>query len=214
MKNTKYFKKTLLSGVFAVIATCPSLKAETLSIYDDTFIVNGLPPLAVGGILSGRWGQWNAVTSTFTQAIIDNTAAAGYVDQRGTTKELEITLNQTSNSTYVSGSLLALAIFSSNSANSQALSWSLTPGGARQAAITAWAVLTDASWVAPSFSLVGPQVDFTFTANTQAVQGSFSGGAAGGVGIQTITMIPEPSSVSLLAIGVAGLVALRARRKS
>ena len=214
MKNTKYFKKTLLSGVFAVIATCPSLKAETLSIYDDTFILNGLPSLAVGGILSGRWGQWDAVTSTFTQAIIDPTAAAGFVDLRGTTKELEITLNQTSNSTYASGSLLALAIFASNSANSQALSWGLTAGGAKQAAITAWAVLTDTSWVAPSFAVNGNAVDFTFTANTQAVIGSFSGGAAGGVGIQTITMVPEPSSVSLLVLGVAGLVALRIRRKS
>jgi hypothetical protein len=90
----------------------------------------------------------------------------------------------------------------------------LTAGGAKQAAITAWAVLTDTSWVAPSFAVNGNAVDFTFTANTQAVIGSFSGGAAGGVGIQTITMVPEPSSASLLAIGVAGLVALRARRKS
>jgi hypothetical protein len=214
MKNTKYLKKPLLSWVFAVIATCSSLKAETLSIYDETFIVNGLPPLAVGGILSGRWGQWNASTSTFTQAIIDPTPAVGYVDLRGSVKELMITLNQTSNSTYAIGSKMALAIFASNSANSQALSWSLTAGGAKQAAVTAWAVLTDSSWVAPSFAVNGNAVDFTFTANTQAVQGSFSGGAVGGAGIQTITMIPEPSSASLLALGVAGLVALRVRRKS
>jgi len=213
MKKTKLINNTLLSVLVAIIATSSSLKAETLSIYDDSFVVNGVPALAVGKIISGRWGQWNGATSTFTQAIIDPTPAGGYADL-GAVKELSITLNQTSNSTYATGSLMALAIFASNSADSQALSWSLTPGGAKQASIVAYAVLTDSSWVAPAFAVNANAVDFTFTANTQAVLGSFSGGAAGGAGIQTITMIPEPSSASLLALGVAGLVALRARRKS
>jgi hypothetical protein len=213
MKNKKYFKKTLLSGVFAVITTCSSLMAETISISDATFVVAGVPPLAVNGILSGRWGQWNAGTATFNQAIV-NSLNAGYVDLAPSAKELSITLNQTTNSTYVSGTLLALAIFASNSEDSQTLSWSFTPGGAKQDSVVAWAVLTDASWIAPNFGNNADDVPFTFTANTQAVIGSFSGGAAGGVGIQTITMVPEPSSASLLAIGVAGLVALRIRRKS
>jgi hypothetical protein len=213
MKKTKLIQKTMLSVLVGIVATTSSLKAETLSIYDDSFVVNGVPSLAIGKIISGRWGQWNAGTSTFTQAIIDPTPAGGYADL-GNPKELSITLNQTSNSTYANGSLMALAIFASNSADSQALSWSLTPNGARQSSIVAYAVLTDNSWVAPSFAVNANSVDFTFTANTQAVLGSFSGGATGGVGIQTITMIPEPSSASLLALGVAGLVALRARRKS
>ena len=38
--------------------------------------------------------------------------------------------------------------------------------------------------------------------------------ADGTTGVYTATVIPEPSSASLLALGVAGLVALRARRKS
>ena len=210
MKN---MKNTLLTGLLAVVATASSLKAETLSIYDDSFIVNGAPALAVGKIISGRWGQWNAVTATFNQAIV-NTAAAGYVDLTPSAKELSITLNQTTTTTYASGSVMALAIFASNSADSQTLNWSLTAGGAKQASVVAYAVLTDASWIAPLFANNATPVDFTFTANTQAVLGSFSGGAPLGAGIQTITMIPEPSSASLLALGVAGLVALRARRKS
>ena len=189
------------------------MKAETISIYDDSFIVNGVPTLAVGNIISGRWGQWDVGTATFNQAIV-NTANAGYVDLAPSAKELSITLNQTTTTTYALGSSMALAIFASNSADSQALSWSLTPGGPKQASVVAYAVLTDASWIAPAFSNSGAFVDFTFTANTQAVIGSFSGGAALGAGIQTITMIPEPSSASLLALGMAGLVALRVRRKS
>ena len=211
MKTTKIIKNTVLSGLVAIVATTSNLKAETISIYDDSFIVNGVPALAVGGIISGRWGQWNAGTATFNQAIV-NSLNAGYADLAA--PELSIALNQTTPTTYASGSLMALAIFAGNSADSQGLSWSSTADGARQASVVAWAVLTDASWIAPAFANNANDVPFTFTANTQAVIGSFSGGAAGGAGIQTITMIPEPSSASLLALGMAGLVALRARRKS
>ena len=213
MKTTKLIKNTLLTGLIALVATSSNLKAETISIYDDSFIVSGVPALAVGGILSGRWGQWDAGTATFNQAIV-NSANAGYVDLTPSAEELSITLNQTTTTTYASGSLMALAIFASNSADSQTLSWSLTAGGARQSSVVAYAVLTDASWIAPIFANNASDVPFTFTANTQAVIGSFSGGAALGSGIQTITMIPEPSSASLLALGMAGLVALRVRRKS
>jgi len=213
MKTTSQIKNILLTGFVAIVATTSNLKAETISISDTTFVVAGVPALAVNGILSGRWGQWNAGTATFSQAIVSS-LNAGYVDLTPSAKELSITLNQTTPSTYAAGTSMALAIFASNSADSQALSWSLTPGGAKQASVVAWAVLTDASWIAPAFANNANDVPFTFTANTQAVIGSFSGGAAGGAGIQTITMIPEPSSASLLALGVAGLVALRARRKS
>jgi len=211
MKNMQHMKNTLLTGLVAIVAATSSLKAETISIYDDSFIVQGAPALAVGGIISGRWGQWNAGTATFNQAIV-NSLNAGYADLSA--PELAVALNQTTTTTYASGAQMALAIFASNSADSQALSWSLTPGGAKQASVLAYAVLTDASWIAPAFANNAIDVPFTFTANTQAVVGLFSGGAAGGLGTQTITMIPEPSSASLLALGMAGLVALRARRKS
>ncbi|NBT49202.1 MAG: hypothetical protein EBT07_15540, partial [Actinobacteria bacterium] len=208
MKKPSHMKNILLTGLFAIVATTSNLKAETLSIYDDSFVVNGVPSLAIGNIISGRWGLWDAGTKTFSQAIV-NSLSAGYVDLSPSAKELSITLNQTSNSTYAVGTPVALAIFASNSADSQALNWSLTANGAKQSSIVAWAVLTDSSWVIPTFANNALPVDVTFTANTQAVLGSFSGGAAGGLGTQTITMIPEPSSASLLALGVAGLVALR-----
>jgi hypothetical protein len=213
MKTTKLMKNTLVSGLVAIVATTSNLKAETISIYDDSFVVNGAPTLAVGKIISGRWGQWNDVSSTFNQAIVTS-LNAGYVDLTPSAKELSITLNQTTTTTYAAGQSMALAIFASNSADSQALNWSLTAGGARQSSVVAYAVLTDTSWVTPLFANNAKDVPFTFTANTQAVLGTFTGGAALGAGIQTITMIPEPSSASLLALGMAGFVALRARRKS
>ena len=213
MKTTSQIKNLLLTGLVAIVAATSSLKAETIQIYDTSFVVNGVPALAVGNFISGRWGQWDSATATFKQAVITS-LNTGYVDLTPSAKELSITLNQTSNSTYATGTSMALAIFASNSTDSSALNWSLTSNGARQASVVAYAVLTDSSWTAPTFANNALPVNFTFTANTQAVLGSFTGGAAGGAGIQTITMIPEPSSASLLGLGVAGLVALRARRKS
>ena len=207
----KSIKPLIIQAVLAAVVGTTSLKAETLAIYDTSFIVDGVPTLAVGGFISARWGQWNAVEGKFNQAIVSG-LNAGYADL-ASPRELSATLNQTSNSTYAPGSLLALAIFASNSGDSSAINWSVTAGGVRQASVVAYAVLTDSAWVAPNFANNTVSVNYTFTANTQAVLGSFSGGAAGGVGIQTITMVPEPSSASLLALGVAGLVALRIRRK-
>ena len=118
------------------------LKAETLSIYDATFNVNGVPVGAVGGILSARWGTWNSGTSTFTQQITTSNNA-GYVDLSATPGELSVTLNQTLNNVYSSGSLLALAIFTDGTSDAQNANFSSS---------FARAVLTDASWSAPSFN--------------------------------------------------------------
>ena len=67
----------------------------------------------------------------------------------------------------------------------------------------------DATWVIPAVAADGGSDDYAFrviNAQSDMVVGSWSS--------NTITMIPEPSSASLLALGMVGLVALRARRKS
>ena len=79
MRTTKIIKNTLLAGLVAIVAMTSILKAETIQIYDTSFIVNGVPALAVGGIISGRWGQWDVGTATFNQAII-NSANTGYAE--------------------------------------------------------------------------------------------------------------------------------------
>ena len=78
-----------------------------------------------------------------------------------------------------------------------------------------------ANWVTPSSDATG------VTMNLSGLQGTAGGSVeaaevllgtvsdyATGSDLIALRAIPEPSSVSLLAIGVAGLVALRARRKS
>jgi len=199
-----------LTGVLAItIVSLLNSRAETVSIYDDSFIVNLPDGIGSGGILSGRWGTWDSGTQTFTQQITSS-AAAGYVDLSVTPTELTITLNQTLNlgqtsgpvsGVYAPGTLLALAIFTDNgAADRQASNY-----------VSTWAraILTDASWVSPTFANNANNVDFFFTANTTAVVGSYSFNG----GNEVITLVPEPSTASLMMIGAAGLVALRRLRK-
>jgi len=203
MKN---FTKKILAPVLSVllVGTLGPVKAETLSIYDDSFNIAGIPVGFSNYILSGRWGTWDDATSTFTQQITSSVAAAGYVDLSASPKELSITLNQTSQSTYLSGVQMALAIFTTGVSDAQALNWSSSPLPAHRA------VLVDTSWITPVFANNANPVDFLFTANTTAKIGSFSYNA----GVETIALIPEPSTFSLGVIGLTSLLATRKRRSA
>ena len=84
-------------------------------------------------------------------------------------------------------------------------------------------VFSNSNWIVPVNPTGITPFDYAFDVSdvgTQALFGSLSLGTgayqADGVvnSARLAAVIPEPSSASLLAIGVAGLVALRARRKS
>ena len=73
------------------------------------------------------------------------------------------------------------------------------------------AILTNTSWIMPATTGSGTDITpFTLSAGTTAVIGALDLANRG----ITMALIPEPSSASLLALGMAGLVALRIRRKS
>ena len=92
------------------------------------------------------------------------------------------------------------------------------------------AIVTDSTWTVPSSEIAGLTIGGAQLAATGAGVASelllanytdYAYAASAGVGSDLIssvaiaqTVIPEPSSASLLALGVAGLVALRVRRKS
>ena len=174
-----------------------ALKSETLSIFDDSFIVSNYP--VTSNILSGRWGTWDSLNSVFTQAV--TTGNNGYVDL--STPELSITLNQLNNTVYTAGTALALAIFTDGSADAQTLNW----GGT----VTRAAVLTDASWVAPTFGNNANPVDWVFTINTAAVKGTFSYNAGNQlIGLATV---PEPTTWALLAGSLTMVMVFRRRSR-
>lgn len=72
-----------------------------------------------------------------------------------------------------------------------------------------WALLTADEWIAPA-DFGSKSLTINNIAPTDLKLSALIGQDLG----NSVTMIPEPSSASLLALGVAGLVALRVRRKS
>jgi len=206
----KYYLKGLAKrlGILVLCASgvMPS-KAETVSIYDDSFTISNVPSGALGGILSGRWGTWNSSTGEFTQQVA-NSLNAGYVDLTAA-PELAVTLNQTLNlgqssgainGIYAPGTSLALAIFTNGSSDAQALNFSSAISGA---------VLTDSSWITPTFANNANMVDYIFTEATVARLGTFT--FNGGNEQIGFAVIPEPSSFFLVSFSIA-LLATRIGR--
>jgi hypothetical protein len=78
---------------------------------------------------------------------------------------------------------------------------------------TQWALVTDraasgGTWVMPSSGALSTLLSAVSTQSDVLL------GTDNGLNVNMVAIIPEPSSASLVALGVAGLVALRVRRKS
>jgi hypothetical protein len=204
MNNTK---KTLQIIALTLVGIANLAKASTVTLEDFSFstTVNGVVNTSV---LTAVFGSWNASSSTFTPFSASDRSGYGYLDNAS--PELSVSLNQTS---ALSGFLIpastsmALGLF--NAGDTSGTPWT-------NSASMAKAVFTDASWVAPSWTPTGGDQTFHFSAATTAVLGTFTYAASGNdsIGLTNLVAVPEPSSASLLALGVAGLVALRVRRKS
>jgi hypothetical protein len=81
------------------------------------------------------------------------------------------------------------------------------------AAPTQWALVTDRNATGGTWTLPGSGALSTLLSAVSS-QSDVLLGTDSGNNVLMANVIPEPSSASLLALGVAGLVALRARRKS
>jgi hypothetical protein len=77
---------------------------------------------------------------------------------------------------------------------------------------TARAILTDSSWVAPTFSTSPGITTYNFTSNTTAEVGSFIFSLSGNDSIG-FSAVPEPATYAVLfGLSVLGLAAYRRRR--
>lgn len=189
--------KLVLLATLLSLTLIPSAKSETISIYDENFSVSGLPVGAT--VLGVRWGIWDSINLVFNQQVTANNN--GYVDLTVSPREFSVALNQINNTIYAENTPMAIAIY----AGTGDVSSSQFNTG-----FAARAVLTDASWITPLFANNANMIEFAFSANTTAVVGSFAFNA----GNEVITLIPEPTSASLLFAGLAGLwVTARKRRK-
>ena len=150
-------------------------------------------------------GQWTATTKRFQISLNAGTGNIGTGSQTGSTGFGVVTPLNTQLFLLVSNVVYNSAPNTNSAANVDYL----LPQAGIAAETIQYALLTDSSWK----MITASATDLTtttlgFTANT-AISGGF-----GSYSSSAITLIPEPSSASLLALGMAGLVALRARRKS
>jgi len=190
--NSPKLKTSLLAFVSASLLAVAA-QASTVKVFDDDALitVNTTPALGATANIAARLGTWNG--STFTVA----STAAGYFDND--LKELSATVSANANSGVGinQGSAFALAIY--NAASTAAYSSSI-----------AQAILTDTSWIMPLLDFSLTTNNFQLTGSTVARVGSYN--FNGGNQIITLALIPEPSSLSLLAAGAFGLWIARRKR--
>jgi len=230
--NTKFIVKALMAMLF--VAAVGSVNASTLKLDATGFDVKSAAGVSVSTNLGAKFGyfasgftatsanlaqwdenfismngQWTASSKRFQISLVAGDNNVGGGTATGTTAYgVTIPVNTplyllVSNSAYNSAA----------STNASTNADYLLPQAGITAATTQYALLTDSSWK----MLTASALDVTttvlgFTVNT-GISGGF-GSYNSATSTITLNAIPEPSSASLLALGVAGLVALRARRKS
>jgi hypothetical protein len=194
--------KKILSLTAAVMLAVQSF-AGTTSIYDENTTVTVDGVTLTSGTLSAMWGSYSAGVFTPFVNPTPGEQNLGYVDVAA--KEFAATLALPSNTLLAAGTPMFLAVYN--------LEFGSTYHGQTLGANTvASAVLTDAAWIAPTFTLLGPEITWALGTSTSAVFGSYSFNA--GANTLGLVAIPEPSTYALIfGAGVLGLVMFRRFRK-
>ena len=240
MNNKNNNSKSLMKAVMAmlILTSVGSVSASTLKI-DTTGIdvkTAPIPPAIVGTSITYNLGaKFGFFTSGFTATSANlNQWDENFISMNGqwtaSSKRFNISLNagngnlgtgsQTGSTAYgvavpFNTQLFVLvsnvAYSGTPNTDSAANADYLLPAASVAAKTIQYALLTDSSWKMITASATDlSTTTLGFTANT-AISGGFG---LYDSATSTVTLIPEPSSASLLALGLAGLVALRARRKS
>jgi hypothetical protein len=189
--------KNKILVTLAVSLLAIQVQASSVVVADDSLsvLVSGVAYTNASADLGARLGVWSA--GAFTQF----SGSTGYYSfDLG---EFKATLDKTANvAPYTATTQFAIAVYNKVATLDFASN-------------VAFAVLTDTTWRVPTFDLGVGATTLALTSTTSALAGTYNYNAGTQIiGLVNLAAVPEPSSASLLALGVAGLVALRVRRKS
>ena len=178
---------------------------------------------AIAGFTAGTATYANtlaALNAVFTD-LGTNVTNYGNANQTGTGVSASQFVFNTTASLVVNGAATAAHnVFSGSIAN---VNYSSSIGSNKS--VYVWTALNqeigifrDSTWTTPASDLTALTLNLSgitvASAGTEILLGSYQDYASGSDQLRLAVGIPEPSSASLLALGLAGLVALRARRKS
>ena len=202
----------ITSSAGADIALGTRLRIGT---FTDTSVLNNAI-LAFSAGTSDYSATLASLNSVFTD-LGTNVSNFGNANQTGTGVSPTQAVFNTTASLTVNGVTAARNIFNGSIAN---VNYSSSIGSNKSVYVwTAFngeiGIFRDSTWTTPGSDLTALTLNLNgitaATASSEILLGSYQDYATG---TDQLRLIPEPSSASLLALGVAGLVALRVRRKS
>lgn len=169
----------------------PIVRSESLSLFSDSFSFVSGASLSDGQVYSARLGVWDG---GFNQRVA-GTVHTGFMEVNLSPDffELSVVLSQIDNTNFSVGEQFSLAIFTDGSGDAQTLDWS-------NGSFVDFIIVTDPSWLIPTFSNNPATLTYDFSSNTTAVVGNFDWNA----GSPILTAVPEPSTYA----AIVGLIAL------
>jgi len=201
---------TLATSVFTMAYT----QAGSVTVEDfaaTAYYPNSSTLLPNGSTISAIWGSYSSGVFTPLLGNTQVSANTGYFVQDtspGTGKEFTVTFSQSNNNNISAGIQMFVSIYN-------------IPGGASfttWTSSTAQVVLTDPTWLAPTFTVSTPALTWSLTANTTAqtlssLSGSGSSQYNYNAGAPKVTLVPEPSTYALLGMSALALGGYVVRRR-
>jgi hypothetical protein len=201
MKKTLYILASIVLGSSFLQASSLTLEDFSYALQDP----NG-SSLTGNGSITALWGTYSAGAFTPLITSTPNSATnSGYAAISG--DDLLVNLSQSNNNNVIAGTALSISFYN-------------LPEGSTYSATANQIVLTDPTWVAPTFvfGTSATAVNFTSSTTTQALTGFLNAGtftfSSGGSDILRLATIPEPSTYALMALGGLVLFFIARRRKA
>jgi hypothetical protein len=200
-------KKDLLAFVCASsLALAGVAHAGSVAVEDFNTTIFLPTSTPVTDTISASWGTYSGGVFTPLFGATQSTINSGYFD--APENELFVGLTQSDNTLLAAGTAMFVSIFN-------------VPGGSGTSTWFSSAeqiVLSDPTWIAPTFTLATPELTWTLGSSTVAMSLAQFGGSTGTYsfndGAPQVTLVPEPSTYALLGLASLALGGYAMRRRN